>query len=476
MIEIQISGAGAGKTYGLAESIIRRMETRVDTHKIIHALTFTNAAKEKISHELQAHCKGMPHGVIVQTVHSYLLNELIFPFSPFVQDTPYRRASTVSLNSRYKSRDIKRLKDMNIAHVDDVYSAARRVIDKTLSTLNAAQKMKIDRVLRIVKASSEMILIDEVQDLDATALTVFEVLGLHAIDVYMVGDPKQAIMHPNALSDFLSKHEDTDTIEILPFNNTTRRVPAGILELSNRFCYPDQTQVSDSAEPGILRFIESTHPNFDEFIDECKSADALVCIEMKIGRYATSSRSPGPLHPDIEEVVRANCLDKDPDIYVEAEKLILDRRAVETSSKRAVSEFMEKHGIDYSAPVYGKLMQSIASNEEAAHVVSSIDAVKGLQARICVLIISPNTYKYLTQTGIDNSGRFNKIWKKIYVAITRAQCEFIIAFDHSLFENFDTPAEEVRAALINLGFEAIEPIKNTDKNPLLLKRADTNVN
>ncbi|GAB5501074.1 MAG: hypothetical protein PsegKO_33850 [Pseudohongiellaceae bacterium] len=344
---------------------------------------------------------------------------------------------------------------MHIAHVDGVYSAARRVTDRNLSTLNASQKRRVDRVLEIVSASTEMIFIDEVQDLDSVALSVFEALGLKALDVYMVGDPKQAIKYPEVFSKFIQKHKNSENVETLPFNNVSRRVPAEILHLSNRFCPSDQVQTSISSKRGALKFIESTNPAYDGFMLACKEQGGIVCIEMKTGRYATSSRRQDMLHPDIEELIRANCGELDPDIYIDSEKMILDRQVIAYGKSKAVSGFMKRHGIQYSAQVYGKIMQSIDEHDEADFVVSSIDAVKGLEAGTCVLIISPNTYKYLTQSNLTQENRHNKIWNKLYVAITRAKSEFVVAIDHELFQDFEVSIREIRGNLERLGFDAL---------------------
>ena len=45
--EIQVAGAGAGKTYSLAEKILARYNNR-NSSKIIYAITYTNYAKANI--------------------------------------------------------------------------------------------------------------------------------------------------------------------------------------------------------------------------------------------------------------------------------------------------------------------------------------------------------------------------------------------------------------------------------------------
>ena len=48
MIQIEIAGAGAGKTSGLAEKIVIASKRNNLDNKKVYALTFTNTAKKKI--------------------------------------------------------------------------------------------------------------------------------------------------------------------------------------------------------------------------------------------------------------------------------------------------------------------------------------------------------------------------------------------------------------------------------------------
>lgn len=77
MIEVQIAGAGAGKTFGLAESLIAHMKS-CSSHKKIFALTYTNTATSKIEEEVIKQHGFIPHNLCIQTVHSFLLNEIVY--------------------------------------------------------------------------------------------------------------------------------------------------------------------------------------------------------------------------------------------------------------------------------------------------------------------------------------------------------------------------------------------------------------
>ncbi|WP_261928239.1 UvrD-helicase domain-containing protein, partial [Vibrio aestuarianus] len=81
-----------------------------------------------------------------------------------------------------------------------VYNIAKQIVDETTSKHNnRAKKDKVRRLLAILGSCFDKIFIDEVQDLDKDALRFFEVLGSNDIDIYMIGDPKQAIKFPQDL-------------------------------------------------------------------------------------------------------------------------------------------------------------------------------------------------------------------------------------------------------------------------------------
>lgn len=456
MIEIQVAGAGAGKTYGLAEAVIGCLTN--DSHKKIYALTYTNSAKEKIELEIIKKFKAVPDRVEIETIHTFLLNEIVYPFSTFVLGEQYNTASTMRLNPDYKAMQIKRLKAEKIMHVEEAYAAARRVVDKTYSgNKTKEKKARVDRILKIVSACIEKVFLDEVQDLDETALRVFEILGLDAVDVYMVGDPKQAIKYSGEFTRFIKKYQETPNalVKIHPHNNVTRRVPTEILNISNKFCYSGQEQTSISTETGFLKYIESTHHEFDAFIDRHSNGGSLVCIESKAGPYSTKKYSRQDFHPEIRELMRKKCLDKDPDIFLEASQMRFYAEVSRNGLKPAINAFFKRHGISYSAQIYAQMAETASDEQKERFCISSIDAVKGLEADFCVLILTPNTYKYLTQRGLNSTQKFNKEWKKIYVALTRPKKEFIAVIDHELFNGKDVSVDDVRKGLLAAGFSAL---------------------
>ncbi|HIF9461978.1 TPA: UvrD-helicase domain-containing protein [Photobacterium damselae] len=454
MIEVQIAGAGAGKTYGLAKTLIEHIEV-CTSHKKTFALTYTNIATAKIEQEIIKQHGFIPSNLYVQTVHSFLLNEIIYPFSSFTLGDVYNDASIMMLpsNARFKNWQLKRLKDKNIIHAERVYNIAKQIVDETTSKYNnRAKRAKVRRLLAILGSCFDKIFIDEVQDLDKDALRFFEVLGCNDIDVYMIGDPKQAIKHPQDLDAFVQKVAPKEYATILPINNQTRRVPTEILAVSNSFCYEDQQQESLSDIVGELMYIESTDGRYDELLTNYSDTKQLVCIDKKNGRYTTSSKHKHAFPREIEEMIRDSNHKKDKTLFVKAAFSDFMDDAIQKDNKRAISRLIARHTLKLNKQHFAQLHElcNSCTKNDVQFRVQSIDSIKGLDADTCVIILSSSTLKYLTQDGISKANRFNKEWKKVYVALTRAKKRLVLALDHDLLVKEDMAA--VRSSIGALGF------------------------
>ena len=460
MIEVQVAGAGAGKTYGLAKNIADSIEGETSFKKI-YAITYTNNARDEIEQQLINIFGFVPDRIKVETVHNFLLNEIIYPFTPFVTGTVYSSATTMPLADNVKYRNIQKgkLKRNAVLHADDVYAAARRVVDRTMTVHSTkAKKGKVDRVLQILSCAIDRIYIDEVQDLDKTALGVFEVLGRNVADIYMVGDPKQAIKYPKPFIEFIEKYEgDKDAvISVQPHDNKTRRVPTKILNISNRFCFKGQEQISVSSVHGNLCFIESTNPDYRTFIEDRITAGQIVCVDKKCAGYSTHG-TKYTLPPEVCDLIQEVCGYFDPDIYLKAANLKFFRDIAELGRKAAVGNVFEDYSIAYDKKIYAMLMSVVSRKDPEcdAVLIRSIDSVKGLESDDCVLVLTPNTYRYLIQNSLEEKDRHNKEWNKIYVALTRAKNRFIVAIDHDLFRKQKYSTDHIKDNLLKNGFDML---------------------
>lgn len=459
MIEIQVAGAGAGKTYGLAERLAKSIEEE-NSSKKVYAITYTNNARNEIEKQLNERIGYIPERVHIETVHSFLLNAIIYPLSPFVTGVIYSNATTASLsaNIKFKQKQKSRLKQNSLLHAEDTYSAARRIVDRQMSANKTkANRLKVDRALEILSCAIDRIYIDEAQDLDSTAFTVFEILGKSVAEVYMVGDPKQAIKYPKEFISFLSKYSDEndDLVSTLPPINDTRRIPKEILEISNRFCYEEQRQNSLSRIDGELKYIESTNQNYQTILEQAIDSGNLVCIDKMCSGYETHGlKYDFPV--EVCELVLDACDSFDPDIYLKAAHLRFYRDVDKYGDKKAASNFFGYHKVAYKKNIYALLMESASKRmDDNTILVKSIDSAKGLEADDCILILTPNTYKYLLQKSLKIEQRHNKEWNRIYVVLTRARKRFIVAVDHSLFNKQKYSINDVLDSIEGLGFDAL---------------------
>ena len=116
-MEINIAGAGAGKTTKMSDKIIL-LRNQIDAEKKIFCVAFTNSAVDCIRRKLCEHYVQIPENIIVSTIHSFLYREIIKPYYHLLYGKKYEKISIAELpqDAKYKNAKIKRLDDMNVLH------------------------------------------------------------------------------------------------------------------------------------------------------------------------------------------------------------------------------------------------------------------------------------------------------------------------------------------------------------------------
>jgi superfamily I DNA/RNA helicase len=466
MIEIQIAGAGAGKTFGMAEKIINHYVP--SSHKKIFAITHTNAAAKNISDAIIEQFGFLPENIEVCTVHTFLLNEIIYPYSPFVLDEVYTTSSRCRLYSSFpsgKSADkirneskstISRLRRNGVIHVDEAYSAAWRVVDESYSAHSSQRKKsKVKKVLKLLSSTIEKIFLDEAQDLDEKALRAFQEIGEKSVDIYMVGDPKQAIKYSKVFKAWVKENKH---LTFLPSIKTSRRVPQNILNLSNKFCPRGQEQTSLSDIEGRLSYITSHDDHYDIVLNHNIQNGNLVSIYQKTGNYSTKSADAKPeFDPEIEQILIDHYIDLDEKLIIGSAQRWFAKVLADHASSEAIQMFLNYFGIEYDKEIYKKLYRTVESYESSKgnsskYCVSSITKTKGLESEVSILVLTPGIHKYLMQNGAT---KYNKTWNMVYVALTRAASELVIAVDMELFDK-ELNLDKVINDLHSLGFKAYQ--------------------
>jgi superfamily I DNA/RNA helicase len=105
----------------------------------------------------------------------------------------------------------------------------------------------------------------------------------------------------------------------------------------------------------------------------------------------------------------------------------------------AVRLFLKEYGIAVDQKVYAKLseLSDKLNHQPASYNVKSIDAIKGLEAETCIFILSKTSLDYFLQDDLAKEKRFNKEWKRVYVALTRSQDALHLVLDHTILAKED---------------------------------------
>lgn len=238
----------------------------------------------------------------------------------------------------------------------------------------------------------------------------------------------------------------------MPILADTFTIPKEILAVSNNFCSEDQQQESLSEIVGELLYIESVDTRYDELLSNYLDNQQIVCIDKKTDRYSTSSKHKYSFPREIEDMIRESNHKKDKTLFVKAAFTDFMDDVAKNDARAAINRLRAKHSLMLEKYHFAQLYELCdkCKEDNVQFVVQSIESVKGLDADTCVLILSPNTLKYLTKTDLVKTNHFNKEWKKIYVALTRAKKTLVLALDHNLLKGYDMGL--VRDSIGALGF------------------------
>lgn len=429
--QIQIAGAGAGKTYSLAEKILARYDNRANS-KIIYAITFTNYAKSNILRRVSELNNGyIPEDICIETVHSFLLNELIYPFSKYYFGIAYSKATSMKLpvKPQLQRYQMKKLNEKGILHNSQVFNKAKQmIVCRKGETKAVCNKKKI--IIEYLEASIDALFIDEAQDLDEDALALFGKLAEN-IYAYIVGDPKQAIKYPQAFRNFIEQEmENNLAFQVLPFNTITRRIPECHLEVSNMFCPINERQTTISEVKGKIYYMYSSDEKFLELYDLYQAKNGLIYIRQETERFSTHNSDDNFL---LENSVREKLLEKidsryDEDAYIKTIEKFLVRISLKKGAKGAIRSFKKQFNIELESNEYAKLINDLTFEEMGKKIkVKSIDKVKGLENDLCMFIIDNALLEYLFRKKLET----NKEMMRLYVALTRSKLDLILVVDES---------------------------------------------
>lgn len=464
--QIQIAGAGAGKTYTLAEKILVRHHKK-DNDKIIYAISFTNYAKRNIEQRVAELNNGlMPSDICIETVHSFLLNEIIYPFSQYYFGKAFSKATSMKLPIEIKLQkyQLKRVNERGIIHNSQVFNKAKQMIIDGKGETKAKHRKK-ELIIEYLQASVDALFIDEAQDLDADALTLFGKLS-ESIYAYIVGDPKQSIKYPKDFREFTERiRENNSVFHMLSPNTITRRMPECHLRISNLFCPADERQTTISDAKGEIYYLYSTDEKFSKLYESFDFLKALIYIRQETDTFTTQdSKSVFSL----EESVREKLLEKinsdyDSDAFVKSIEKYFINLTLKKGEKGAIQSFTKHFGITLENNEYAKLINDLKiENKEKKLKVKSIDKIKGLENELCMFIMDNTMLEYL----FGKKQESNKEMMRLYVALTRSKSDLILVIDKLSIKKFTDKQIEKGFSELNIPYvtmEYIEKIENRNK-------------
>ena len=464
--QIQIAGAGAGKTYTLAEKILVRYHKK-DNDKIIYAISFTNYAKRNIEQRVAELNNGlMPSDICIETVHSFLLNEIIYPFSQYYFGKAFSKATSMKLPIEIKLQryQLKRVNERGIIHNSQVFNKAKQMIVDGKGETKAKHRKK-ELIIEYLQASVDALFIDEAQDLDADALTLFGKLS-ESIYAYIVGDPKQSIKYPKDFREFTERiRENNSVFHMLSPNTITRRMPECHLRISNLFCPADERQTTISDVKGEIYYLYSTDEKFSKLYESFDFLKALIYIRQETDTFTTQdSKSVFSL----EESVREKLLEKinsdyDSDAFMKSIEKYFINLTLKKGEKGAIQSFTKHFGITLENNEYAKLINDLKiENKEKKLKVKSIDKIKGLENELCMFIMDNTMLEYL----FGKKQETNKEMMRLYVALTRSKSDLILVIDKPSIKKFTDKQIEKGFSELNIPYvtmEYIEKVGNRNK-------------
>ncbi len=438
-----------------------------DNDKIIYAISFTNYAKRNIEQRVAELNNGlMPSDICIETVHSFLLNEIIYPFSQYYFGKAFSKATSMKLPIEIKLQkyQLKRVNERGIIHNSQVFNKAKQMIVDGKGETKAKHRKK-ELIIEYLQASVDALFIDEAQDLDADALALFGKLS-ESIYAYIVGDPKQSIKYPKDFREFTERiRENNSVFHMLSPNTITRRMPECHLRISNLFCPADERQTTISDAKGEIYYLYSTDEKFSKLYESFDFLKALIYIRQETDTFTTQdSKSVFSL----EESVREKLLEKinsdyDSDAFVKAIEKYFINVTLKKGEKGAIQSFTKHFDITLENNEYAKLINDLKiENKEKKLKVKSIDKIKGLENELCMFIMDNTMLEYL----FGKKQETNKEMMRLYVALTRSKSDLILVIDKLSIKKFTDKQIEKGFSELNIPYvtmEYIEKIENRNK-------------
>lgn len=416
-LEIISACAGAGKTSSLSKVIKDAFFKKKLNYKKIYVLTYTNNAVFVIKKKLIEEFKIIPKDIVVETIHKYFLDEIIYPYSYDILGINYDFCINKSLNYMERNKLKKYFDSKGIILSSCVINTAKKIIVSSNSSTLRMKQIQ-NNLLSIILAKTEEIFIDEVQDMEKDFFEIIDRFINANLKIYMVGDYRQAIKYPNIFFEFMKKN-----ITNVKEKNDSYRVPINHLKLVNSVFqnYMEMNSINKTTCGQVYYLFEDEIDN--SFFDE-----KLCYIREKNDSYSTNKSKKANKYKFDDYILESleKTYGKNKSLCATIASNKLDELLNEYDLKETINNFFLYFKINYKKESYRLLINQLEAKNNSIKTginVNSIDSVKGLENENCVFILDNAMAKCLVK-GIGET----KTKCQLYVSLTRSSDKLYLIF------------------------------------------------
>lgn len=434
---VNVAGAGAGKTTKMADII---MGHDIPDGKVAFCIAFTNAAADNIKEKVERKLNGVPNNIKISTIHSFLYHELIEPYYYFLYGQQFSHLSTIKLPglNRYKAAKLSELERADILHITKIPEKAKWVAYQKSGDTKKIKSIR-ERILARFNDYCSAIYVDEAQDINKDIYDVLSSLENAGVEIVLYGDPKQDVKGYGCFRRIIDESSDVH------YYSDCYRCPQAHLDLSNELAPPNEKQVASvkNAVGSLSIAFESDIENLKEYME---SANYGLCyISQKKGRFcthgigATGARFE-TLHNEVFCAMEEKWRGEKTEIEIKRAAFFVTEKILNGydqagDAKAQISYWVNKGAFNLlNSRKYAQMVSAVSTekSETTDVVVSSIEIIKGLEAKRCLFILSSDLAPYLFKIKTDD----NKMSHLLYVALTRSTDHLTILIPQDVEASF----------------------------------------